>query len=163
MEQHYADASGEPGVVYIPVSWGELIDKITILEIKAERFRDGDKLANVRRELAALRTVRDRAGPMIEAVDQAAGELAGVNLALWEVEQALRSLERDGRFDAEFLELARSVYRLNDRRAALKRQISALMGSRFVEEKSYDVELASPRAKSPPRAARAPTARPARD
>jgi hypothetical protein len=90
--------------------------------------------------------VRDRDGPMIEAVDHAAGELAGVNLALWEVEQALRSLERKGRFDAEFLDFARSVYRLNDRRAALKRRISALMGSRFVEEKAYDVACASPQA-----------------
>jgi hypothetical protein len=102
MEQPHADRADEPGVVYIPVSWGELIDKLTILELKAGRFRDPEQLDNVRRELAALRTARDRGGPMIEAVDHAAGELAGVNRALWEVEQALRSFEREGRFDAEF-------------------------------------------------------------
>ena len=142
MEQPQTDASEkrDPGVVYIPVSWGELVDRITILEIKAARIREPEKLDNVRQELAALHAVRDQNGPMPEAADQAAAELARVNLALWEVEDALRSLEREGRFDAEFLSLARSVYRHNDRRAALKRRISLLMGSRFVEEKSYDVD-----------------------
>ena len=139
MAQPHIDASGEParGVLYVPVSWGELVDKIAILELKAARIRDQGKLENVQRELAALRAVRDREGPLSEAAARAAAELARVNLALWEVEDALRSLEREGRFDAEFLDLARSVYRHNDARAALKRRISLLMGSQIVEEKSY--------------------------
>jgi len=139
MEQLDTDASGEAGrdVVYIPVSWGELIDKITILEIKAARIPEPGKLDHVQRELTALRAVRDREGPISEAAARAAAALARVNLALWDVEDALRSLEREGRFDAEFLDLARSVYRHNDRRAALKRRISLLMGSGFVEEKFY--------------------------
>jgi hypothetical protein len=139
MEPPHTDASGEfcRRVVYVPVSWGELVDKIAILEIKAARIREPRKLDNVQRELAALRAVLDREGPISEAAARAAAALARVNLALWEVEDALRSLEREGRIDAEFLELARSVYRHNDRRAVLKRRISLLMGSRFVEEKSY--------------------------
>jgi hypothetical protein len=139
MEQLDTDASGEAGrdVVYIPVSWGELLDKIAILEIKAARIPEPGKLDHVQRELTALRAVRDREGAISEAAARAAAALARVNLALWDVEDALRSLEREGRFDAEFVDLARSVYRHNDRRAALKRRISLLMGSRFVEEKSY--------------------------
>jgi hypothetical protein len=145
MEQPHTNASGESGrgVVHIPVSWGELVDKIAILEIKEARIRAPEKLENVRRELAALRAVRERDGPLSEAAARAAAELARVNLALWEVEDALRSLEREDRFDAEFLDLARSVYRHNDERAALKRRISLLMGSRFVEEKSYGSDRAS--------------------
>ena len=139
MEPPHIDASGEcgRGVVYVPVSWGELVDKIAILEIKAARIPEPGKLDHVQRELTALRAVRDREGPISEAAARAGAALARVNLALWEVEDALRSLEREGRFDAEFLDLARSVYRHNDRRAALKRRISLLMDSRFVEEKSY--------------------------
>jgi hypothetical protein len=145
MKQPPTDASEESGrgVVHIPVSWGELVDKIAILEIKEARIREPEKLENVRRELAALRAVRERDGPLSEAAARAAAELARVNLALWDVEDALRSLEREGRFDAEFLDLARSVYRHNDERAALKRRISLLMGSRFVEEKSYATDRAS--------------------
>jgi hypothetical protein len=139
MEPPDIDASGKSGrrLVYVPVSWGELVDKIAILEIKAARIREPEKLDNVRRELTALHAVRDREGPICAAVARAAAALARVNLALWEVEDALRSRDREGRIDAEFLDLARSVYRHNDRRAALKRRISLLMGSRFVEEKSY--------------------------
>jgi hypothetical protein len=139
--------SAEPrgrGVVYVPVSWGELVDKIAILEIKEARIREPEKLENVRRELAALRVVRDRDGPLSEAAARAAAELARVNLALWDVEDALRSLEREGRFDREFVDLARSVYRHNDERAALKRRISLLMGSRIVEEKSYSDRASRP-------------------
>ena len=97
----------------------------------------------MQRELTALRAVRDREGPISEAAARAAAALARVNLALWEVEDALRSLEHEGRIDAEFLDLARSVSRHNDRRAALKRRISLLMDSRFVEEKSYCGERAA--------------------
>lgn len=140
MEQPPTDASGEldRGLVQIPVSWGELVDKIAILEIKEARIREPERLQNVRRELAALRAVRERAGRISGSAAEAAAELARVNLVLWEVEDALRSLERAGRFDAEFVDLARSVYRHNDRRAALKRRISLLMGSAIVDEKFYD-------------------------
>ena len=111
MEPPHIDASGKSGrrVVYVPVSWGELVDKIAILEIKAARIREPGKLDNVQRELTALRAVRDREGPISEAAARAAAALARVNLALWEVEDALRSLEHEGRIDAEFLDLARSV------------------------------------------------------
>jgi hypothetical protein len=138
MEPPHIDASGKPGrrVVYVPVSWGELVDKIAILEIKAARLREPGKLDNVQRELAALRAVRDREGPISEAAARAGAALARVNLALWEVEDALRSREREGRIDAEFVDLARSVYRHNDRRAALKRRISLLVFSFFREKTS---------------------------
>ncbi|MEP9347638.1 DUF6165 family protein [Xanthobacter sp. KR7-225] len=123
-------------MVLAPVSVGELIDKITILEIKAERIDEPSAQANVLRELAALRTLRDRE-PMPEAVAALTAALAAANRALWDIEDALRRLEREGRFDAEFVALARQVYGVNDRRAALKRRISALTGSAIVEEKLY--------------------------
>lgn len=120
----------------VPVSWGELIDKITILEIKAERIADPKKRANVERELAALAAVRDRSAkpeglaPMVSA-------LRAVNEALWAIEDDIRECEAKGEFGPRFVELARSVYRNNDRRADLKRRINALLGSELVEEKSY--------------------------
>jgi hypothetical protein len=123
-------------MVLAPVSVGELIDKITILEIKAERIEEPAAHANVLRELAALRALRDRE-PMPEAVAALTAELAAANRALWDIEDALRRLEREGRFDAEFVALARQVYGVNDRRAALKRRISGLTGSAIVEEKLY--------------------------
>ena len=123
-------------MVLAPVSVGELIDKITILEIKAERIEEPAAQANVLRELAALRALRDRE-PMPEAVAALTAELAAANRALWDIEDALRRLEREGRFDAEFVALARQVYGVNDRRAALKRRISGLTGSAIVEEKLY--------------------------
>jgi hypothetical protein len=122
-----------------PISVGELYDKITILEIKAERIADPAQRINVQRELAALETVRGRQAPASPELEKLRGELKGVNRRLWGIEDALRDHEREGRFDAGFVELARSVYRENDRRAALKRQISELTGSEIVEEKSYGV------------------------
>jgi hypothetical protein len=119
-----------------PVSWGELIDKITILEIKAERLSDPAALANVRHELAVL-------SPLAAAVagDARLGALraalAGINRALWDIEDALREKEAASDFGAEFVELARSVYRRNDARAAVKREISLALGSDIIEEKSY--------------------------
>jgi Family of unknown function (DUF6165) len=121
----------------VPISVGELLDKITILEIKAERIIDRAKQANVMRELDWLSAVRAREvapTPELEALHQ---ELAAVNRRLWDVEDALRQSERNERFDRPFVELARSVYRCNDRRAALKREINRLTGSSIIEEKSY--------------------------
>lgn len=118
----------------VPVSWGELLDKITILQIKQERIDDAAKRANVTTELNALSAIAE------VAMAQAAALLAGlkaVNEDLWEIEDRIREKERAQAFDAEFIELARAVYVTNDRRADLKRQMNRLLGSALVEEKSY--------------------------
>ena len=118
----------------VPVSWGELLDKITILQIKQERIEDAAKRANVTAELNALSAIAE------VAMAQAAALLAGlkaVNEDLWEIEDQIRDKERTQAFDAEFIALARAVYVTNDRRADLKRQMNRLLGSALVEEKSY--------------------------
>ena len=118
----------------VPVSWGELLDKITILQIKQERLEDDAQRANVTAELDALSAVAQM------AMAQAAALLAAlktVNEALWEIEDHIRDKERAQAFDAQFIALARSVYVTNDRRAGLKRDINRLLGSALVEEKSY--------------------------
>ena len=121
----------------IPISWGELIDKITILEIKVERMADAQKLANVRRELIALQVASAKAGRLPAGGGNLTAELKAINLQLWDIEDQIRELDRLGDFGPLFVELARSVYRTNDRRAQIKREISLLMSSDFVEEKSY--------------------------
>ncbi len=127
--------------IQVPVSWGELIDKIAILEIKSERISDAAKLVNVRGELAALAGVRDANLPADQKVlaDLATltADIKKVNEALWEIEDDIRDCERDKDFGPRFVDLARSVYKTNDRRAALKRDINTLLGSELVEEKSY--------------------------
>jgi hypothetical protein len=120
----------------VPVSWGELFDKITILEIKTERLPTAPARANAVRELALLRQVANGAAPS-PALDGAVRQLSRVNRQLWEVEDAIRLCERDGNFGLGFVALARSVYQQNDERAALKRRISLLLSSALVEEKSY--------------------------
>jgi hypothetical protein len=125
------------GTVLVPVSWGELIDKVTILEIKAERITRRDALANVRRELAALNAVVAASVPRRGGIARLKAALRKINLALWEIEDAIRLKERAGTFDAEFIKLARAVYRTNDRRAAVKRRINDRLGSALVEEKHY--------------------------
>lgn len=123
--------------VRIEISPGELVDKLTILEIKLEHISDPAKLANIRREYdMAQRAARDSLADSVELARLTA-ELKTSNRALWQIENDLRAHERDGDFGAEFVALARSVYRTNDRRAALKRSINALLGSALVEEKSY--------------------------
>jgi tetratricopeptide (TPR) repeat protein len=123
--------------VPIEVSFGELLDKVTILEIKSERLTDAVKLEHVRVELAALMAARDRALREPEGLAGLTAELKAVNEALWEIEDALRACERGGDFGPRFIELARSVYRTNDRRAALKRRINERLGSELIEEKAY--------------------------
>ncbi|MEX2630986.1 MAG: hypothetical protein WD341_13705 [Tistlia sp.] len=123
--------------VLIPVSWGEVVDKLTILEIKAERIGDPAKRANVVAERDLLREVRDREAAASAALEDLTRRLRAVNAELWDIEDALRDCERAGDFGPRFVELARSVYVTNDRRAELKREISALLGSSLVEEKSY--------------------------
>jgi len=119
------------------ISPGELFDKITILELKNERITDPAKLANVRIMLEDLERTRDANLPASAELAGLVAELYLVNGRIWDVEDALRHAERRGDFGAEFVEMARSVYRENDRRAALKRQIDEMLGSRLLEEKSY--------------------------
>jgi ADP-heptose:LPS heptosyltransferase len=125
------------GQLLAPLSVGELLDKITILQIKAERILDPQKQGNVRRELCCLEAVRRCNVAPLPALETLYRELAAVNRQLWDVEDDLRRSERDQCFDRRFVQLARSVYRCNDRRAALKRKINELTGSAIVEEKSY--------------------------
>ena len=120
--------------VLVPVSVGELVDKIAILRIKRARIDDPAKRANVARELAALEAVAIPRPPALAAVE---ADLAAVNEALWEIEDDIRALDAAGDFGPAFVALAQAVYRTNDRRAALKREASRLTGSLLVEEKSY--------------------------
>ncbi len=123
--------------ILVPVSPGEVIDKITILRIKAARITDAAKLSNVTRELAILEcTWRDSpyGGKDISA-DEAA--LQSVNERLWDIEDRIRDKERAQAFDVRFIELARSVYIENDERALIKKRINSALGSTIVEEKSY--------------------------
>lgn len=120
----------------VPVSWGELLDKMTILQIKQERIATPAARDNVGREYRMLSAIggqalRDGAvGGLVESLKR-------VNEALWEIEDAIRGEEAAARFGASFIDLARSVYRMNDRRAAIKREINRLLQSELVEEKSY--------------------------
>ena len=125
------------GTVMIETAAGELIDKITILQIKSERIADPTKLANVHAELATLCAGRDQALATSPELDRLTAALKAVNTELWQIEDEIRGCERSGDFGPRFVALARSVYRTNDRRAELKRQINTLLGSRLVEEKSY--------------------------
>lgn len=117
----------------VPVSWGELIDKITILEIKAARL-EGPARANVAHELALLAAA---AAPINALVSDLKAELKAINETLWAVEDQIRDKERAKLFDDGFVALARSVYRHNDARGALKRRINLALGSELIEEKSY--------------------------
>jgi len=116
---------------------GELIDKITILQIKSERIADAGKLQNVGIELEVLSNARDAAMPATAELAELTAQLKQVNETLWDIEDAIRDCEREEDFGPRFIELARSVYRSNDRRAALKRAINELLDSKLVEEKSY--------------------------
>jgi hypothetical protein len=124
-------------LIQTPVSYGELIDKITILEIKSRRIADEAKLANVRNELDLLNaTWANDAASQTDISDERARLLA-VNELLWDIEDRIRLKERAQAFDQEFIELARAVYFRNDERAAFKREINLKLGSQLVEEKSY--------------------------
>ena len=124
-------------VLQVEVSPGELIDKITILEIKAERIADPEKLTNVHRELRSLTATREKALDPSPELDEFTAELRGINERLWEIEDDIRDCERKRDFGERFIGLARAVYRTNDRRAAAKRSINELLGSELVEEKDY--------------------------
>lgn len=120
----------------VPTSWGELIDKITILEIKVERLESESARANAARELSLLREI---AGPVLARGQTTAlvARLKKLNQALWEIEDCIREHERAGTFDAAFIALARSVYKTNDERGAVKRELNLALGSGLIEEKSY--------------------------
>lgn len=124
-------------LISIPVSWGELLDKITILDIKNERIDDAAKRDNVLRELTALNEVVARHGALPDGAAGLIDELRSINAALWDIEDDIRDCERDRDFGGRFVELARAVYHTNDRRAAAKRALNELLGSELVEEKSY--------------------------
>ena len=123
--------------IMAPISAGELVDKITILRVKAERIGDPAKEANVRKELAMLEAIAAQALPSSAEIERLTGELAAVNAALWDIEDGKRDCERRGDFGDRFVQLARLVYVENDRRAAIKRAINEASGSDIVEEKSY--------------------------
>jgi hypothetical protein len=124
-------------LIQTPVSYGELIDKITILEIKSRRITDEAKLANVRNELDMLNATWANSAASQTDISEERARLLAVNEALWDIEDNIRLMERAQTFDAAFIELARSVYFRNDERAAFKREINQKLGSELVEEKSY--------------------------
>ena len=121
----------------VPISPGELLDKITILRIKCVRITDAAKLVNVRLELSRLEHSWTASVPAATDLVAEEKELARVNAALWDIEDQIRDHESEQRFDAGFIELARSVYLRNDERAAIKRRINLKLASELVEEKSY--------------------------
>lgn len=120
-----------------PIAPGELLDKISILEIKAERISDPDKRRNIERELELLTGLWHGSARETAEISELRAELKSVNETLWTIEDEIRDCERRRDFGARFIELARSVYRTNDRRAAIKRQINERLGSAIIEEKSY--------------------------
>lgn len=125
-------------LVLAPISVGELIDKITILQIKQERITDASKLAHVEQELDDLtRILMSLTHNSQDQVNDLAAQLRSVNELLWDIEDFKRGCERDQKFDQEFINAARQVYLKNDLRARIKRDINALTGSTIVEEKSY--------------------------
>ncbi len=123
--------------IQVPVSPGEVLDKITILEIKSARMSDPAKLANVRAELALLQDTWAKAVREDDVVRGLHAQLREINEALWVIEDDIRDKERVKEFDQRFIELARSVYFTNDRRSAVKKQLNLHLGSRIIEEKSY--------------------------
>jgi len=123
--------------IKVPVSPGELLDKITILRIKSQRMSDPAKVANVRLELMALEETWGASAHAKADVAADVGALLAVNERLWVIEDEIRDKERAQAFDAEFIRLARAVYFENDERAAIKRRINTVLGSGLVEEKSY--------------------------
>ena len=123
--------------IRVPVSPGEVLDKITILEIKSERMSDPEKVANVRVELALLQQTWDENIRDTRTIKDLHAQLKEINEALWEIEDDIRDKERAKEFDKRFIELARAVYITNDRRSQVKKELNLHLGSEIVEEKSY--------------------------
>ena len=125
-------------VITVPVSFGEVIDKITILQIKSERIVDADKIRHVRHELQLLENAWLQANQGKADIADPRARLKSVNEELWEIEDKIRVCESRKAFGDEFVELARAVYSTNDRRADIKKEINLALGSELVEEKSYE-------------------------
>lgn len=123
--------------ILVPVSFGELLDKIAILQIKSERMSDAVKLANVRNELSALDSTWGQHPASKQDIAGLRADLKAVNERLWVIEDDIRLQEKAQAFDAEFVRLARAVYFENDTRARIKKDINLALGSSYVEEKSY--------------------------
>jgi len=123
--------------ILVPISPGELLDKITILQIKAERIEDAAKVANVKTELDLLTTVWNDSVESDNEITALTKELKTINEALWEIEDDIRDEERNKRFGDRFIELARAVYVTNDQRADAKKKVNLHLNSNIVEEKSY--------------------------
>ena len=125
-------------LITVPVSYGEVVDKITILEIKSERIADADKVRNVRNELQMLESIWTDATQGKADISDARARLKAVNEELWDIEDRIRVCESRKAFVDEFVELARAVYVTNDKRADIKKEINLALGSELVEEKSYE-------------------------
>ena len=123
--------------IQVPVSPGEVLDKITILEIKSERMGDPEKVANVQAELSLLQKTWDAAIKDTDVIRDLHAQLKEINEALWEIEDDIRDKERVKEFDERFIELARAVYFTNDRRSKVKKELNLHLGSEIIEEKSY--------------------------
>jgi hypothetical protein len=123
--------------ILVPISPGELLDKITILRIKAARITDVAKIGNIRLELGLLEQIWHDSGFAAAAVSADERALHEVNERLWDIEDRIRDKEAQQTFDRDFIELARAVYLYNDERAAIKKRVNLALGSRIVEEKSY--------------------------
>ncbi|HBS63879.1 MULTISPECIES: DUF6165 family protein [Stenotrophomonas] len=123
--------------ILVPVSFGELLDKISILQIKSERISDPAKLANIRAELSALEQTWMAHPAAVKDVARLRAELKAVNERLWDTEDDIRLQDKAQAFDERFIELARTVYLQNDARARIKKDINLALGSAYVEEKSY--------------------------
>jgi hypothetical protein len=121
----------------VPISWGELFDKITILQIKLDKLTSKNALNNVGREFKQLQSILIKYFPNSIEAKQLEEELKQINQQLWDIEDNIRDKERNRTFDDEFIQLARSVYIINDERSRIKRKINDIFGSEFVEEKSY--------------------------
>lgn len=123
--------------ILVPISPGELLDKITILRIKSVRIKNPGQVSNVQRELSALERVWGRDVPFHPILTECEQELTSVNMRLWDVEDQLRAYEVDQRFDGTFISLARDVYLNNDQRAKIKKKVNLALGSDLIEEKSH--------------------------
>jgi len=124
--------------VNIPVSLGELLDKISILEIKSVKISNESKLKNIKKELSGLKKVLENLNINFVEIKNLYEELYKINLGLWEIEDSIRILEKDKNFEKDFIDLARSVYITNDKRFQVKNEINKLFNSNYVEEKSYE-------------------------
>ena len=123
--------------ILVPVSPGEVIDKITILEIKREFILDKDKLVNINHEFNLLMDIFNSNFSDAQGINELKNELKEINLALWKIEDDIRDCERSNKFDQMFIDLARSVYITNDKRSKVKMKINLLLNSDLIEEKSY--------------------------